>query len=207
MLIKAKSPIPSKTEPVVPVRCLPGGEVMVHQVNQPAPVGDGINRKNKDGVLILGDDGQYLRNVRTDPDGTVVTRVDKPIDLNMPVVTVKGSVTVENTLTVDPVTVSNMPKEIRVQEPLDVVQVPIEAKVAPINFEGYGQIVIDEPCKVYSIHLTVIDSTWVEIPGITGPMFTKEFKLNLFPLYIRLNKLAVTVKEWSKVGGYVIYEI
>jgi hypothetical protein len=124
----------------------------------------------------------------------------------MPVVTVKGSVTVENTLTVDPVVVSNMPDHIRVQEPLRVTQEPIEAKVAPINFEGYGQIVIDEPCKVYSIHLTVCDSTWVEMPGITGPMLTREFKLSLFPLYIRLNKLEVMVKEWSKVGGYAVYD-
>ena len=180
---------------------------MVHQVNQPVPVGDGVNRKNKDGVLFLGDDGEYLRNVRTDPDGTVVTRVDKPVDLNMPVVEVKGTVRVENTLTTDPVVVSNMPKEIRVQEPLNVIQAPIEARVAPISFEGYEQVVIDEPCKVYSIYLTVDDSTWVEILGVTGKMFTKEFKIDLFPLYIELYKLTVVVKEWSKVGGYVVYEV
>jgi hypothetical protein len=101
---------------------------MVHQVNQPVPVGDGVNRKNKDGALILGDDGRYLRNVRVDPDGTVVTRVDKPVDLNMPTVKVEGSVGIEGSVTVDPVTVTNMPEEIRVQENLHVIQVPRDTR-------------------------------------------------------------------------------
>lgn len=215
MLIKAKSPTPNKPEPIrarsigkklVPVRCTRSGELMVHQVNQPIQVGDGINRKNRDGVLVLGDDGQYLRNVHVDPDGTVVTRIDGPVDLNMPVVEVKGTVGVGNTLTVNPVKVSNMPEEIRIQENLHVVQVPREVRVAPISFEGYEQVVLSEPCKVYSIHLTVCEVSWIEIPGITGEMFTKEFKIDLFPLFIQLDKLVVKVREWSRVGGYVIYE-
>jgi hypothetical protein len=170
-------------------------------------VGDGVNRRNKDGILILGDDGRYLRNHRVDSDGTAVVRVEKPVDINMPVVEVRGTVEVNNALTVNPVNVSNMPDQIRVQEPLRVTQEPREAKVIPISIEGHGQVIIDEPCKVYSIYLTVDDPTWVQILGVTGEMFTKEFKVDLFPLYIKLNKLVVTVKEWSVVGGYVICEV
>lgn len=216
MLIKTKSPTPNKPEPIrarsigkklVPVRCLQGGELAVHQVNQPPSVGNGVNHKNKDGTLFLGDDGKYLRNVRVDPNGTVVTRIDEPVDLNMPVVEVEGTVSVENTLTVNPVSVSNMPEEIRVQENLHVVQVPREVRVAPISFEGYEQVVLSEPCRIYSIHLTVNGLTWIEIPGFAGEMSTREFKIDLFPLFVQLDELVIRVREWSTVGGCAIYEI
>jgi hypothetical protein len=216
MLIKAKSPIPTKPRPtcgqagnkvVQPIRCTADGEVFVYQTNQPKLVGDGVNRKNKDGVLTLGDDGRHLRNVRVDPDGTTVVRHDGPVEVVPHLTEVVGIVSVDNPVTVNPVTVANMPDHIRVQEDLHVTQNSIEALVAPINFEDYGQIVIDEPCKVYSIHLTVNELTFVEIVGITGEMWTTEFKFSIFPQFIQVNKVAITTKEYAKAGGYVIYEL
>jgi hypothetical protein len=179
---------------------------MVCPVNQPGMVGDSVNRRNKDGILVLGDDGNHLRNIKVTPDGTVITRVDGPIDLNLGILDVQGKVRIDNTLTVNPVTVANMPDHIRVQEGLHVTQTPVEAKVAPINFEGYGDVVIPRPCRVYSIHLTVYEPTFVEIVGITGEMWIKEFKLNLFPQFIQMDKVTITTKEYAKVGGYIVYE-
>jgi hypothetical protein len=180
---------------------------MVYQINESGTVGDGVNRKNKDGVLALGDDGSHLRNIKVTSDGTTVVRHDGPVDVNLDTVSVQGTVTIDNTLTVEPVTVANMPDHIRVQEGLNVVQTPIEAQVAPINFEGYGAMIIPRPCKVYSIYLTVCDPTFVEVVGITGQMWTAEFKFSIFPQFIQMDKVAITTKEYAKAGGYVIYEL
>lgn len=216
MIVKAKSPIPTKPKPVCgqssgkvvqPVRCTSAGEPMVYQVNEPGTVGDGVNSKNKQGFLVLGDDGKYLRNHRVDPDGTTVVRVDNPIDVNLPsVIEVKGTVDIGNSLTVKPIMVLNVPEKVRIQEGLNVVQTPREAKVVPFSFEGHEYTVLTRPCRVFSIHLTVYDPTWVEILRVTGEMFTKEIKINLFPLYVQLEELVIKVREWSKVGGYAIYE-
>jgi hypothetical protein len=128
MLIKTKKPEPEKPKSMhakagnvrTPVRCTGRGELEVYQANSPGFVGTGINRYNKDGVLVLGDDGKCLRNVRVDPDGAVVVRHDQPIDVTLEEVRVNGHVTVDNTLTVDPVTVANMPDQIRIQEGLHI---------------------------------------------------------------------------------------
>lgn len=216
MLVKTKIPAPSKPKPVCgqsnnkvvqPIRCTPGGDVMVHQTNQPVPVGNGVNRKNKDGVLTLGDDGRYLRNYRVEPDGTTVVTVRDPVDVKLPpVIEVKGTVDIGNSLTVKPIMVLNVPEEIKVQEGLNVVQTSRKAKVVPFSFEGREYVVLTRPCRIYSIHLTVCDPTWIEISHVTGEMFTKEIKIDLFPLYIQLEELVIKVREWSKVGGYAIYE-
>jgi hypothetical protein len=181
---------------------------MVYQTNQPVPIGDGVSRTNKDGVLILGDDGQYLRNVRVLPDGTLPTQVVNPVDVNLPpVIEVKGTVDIGNSLTMKPVMVLNVPEEIRVQENLNVVQTSQEAKVVPVSFEGRVAVVIPHPCKIFSIHLTVCEPTWIEIPGITGEMYTKDFTMNLFPLFIQVDRLVVKVREYSRIGGHVICEV
>jgi hypothetical protein len=215
MIVKAKSPTPIKPIPVCgqsgnkvvqPIRCTSGGELMVYQVNEPGTVGDGVNRKNKDGVLTLGDDGHYLRNVRVDPDGTTVVRHDGPIDVTLKELSVQGSVTVDNTLTVNPVRVSNMPDHIQIQENLHVVQTPMEAQVAPFSFDGYGVVVISQRCKIYSIYITVCEPTLMEIVGITGEIRTKEFKISLFPQFIQMDKVEFKVREYVHGGGYIIYE-
>ena len=204
MLIKTK--LPEKTKPEIPLRRTSTQELMVYQVNQPRLVGDGVNRKNKDGILVLGDDGQYLRNIKVAPDGVTVVRHDGPVDVTLEEIIVQGVVTVDNTVTVEPVTVANMPDHIRIQENLHVVQTPLEAKVAPFNFSGCGTVILSRPCRIYGVHLTVCEPTFVEIVGITGEMWTKELKLNLFPQFIQVNRLEIETREYVEAGGYVIYE-
>jgi hypothetical protein len=190
---------------VQPIRCTAGGEVFVHQTNQPRPVGDGVNRKNKDGVLVLGDDGKQLRNVRVDPDGTTVVRHDGPVDITLKKVTVDGTVSVKDTITVEPIMVANMPTAMKIQENLHVVQTPQATKVAPFSFEGYGSLILSKPCRIYSVYLTVYEPTFIEVVGITGGMWTREFKMNLFPQFIQMDKLEIKAKEYVKAGGYILY--
>jgi hypothetical protein len=169
-------------------------------------VGDGVNRRNKDGVLALGDDGKSLRNVRVDPDGTTVVRHDGPVDITLKEVAVHGTVTVDNTLTVNPVRVSNMPTEMKIQENLHVVQTPVATKVAPFSFEGYDSLILSKPCRIYSVYLTVYEPTFIEVVGITGGMWTREFKMNLFPQFIQVDQLEIKAREHVHVGGYILYE-
>jgi hypothetical protein len=215
MLVKTPAPTPIKPRPacgqagnkvVQPIRCAAGGEVFVHQVNQPDPVGDGVNRKNKDGVLALGDDGQCLRNVRVDPDGTTVVRHDGPIDVTLKKVMVKGTVRIDKEVSCKPIVVANMPNEMRIQENLHIIQTPVAAKVAPFNFAGYGAVILSRPCRIYSVHLTVYEPTYIELVDITGEMWTRELKFNLFPQFIQVDKLEVKAKEYVEAGGYILYE-
>lgn len=169
---------------VRPIHCTDSGELVVYQVNNPDPL-----------------------NVQLDPDGTVVVR-DKQRTVNVEgVVKTKGTVSVDNTLTVEPVTVSNMPDKIQIQEPLHIQQISIKTKMLPFNFSGCDWLVISNPCKIYSIYLTVREPTFVEIVGITGKMWVKEkFQFNLFPLYVQVNELQIKTTEYVNVGGYVLCE-
>jgi hypothetical protein len=58
---------------------------------------------------------------------------------------------------------------------------------------------------VYSVYLTVYEPTFVELVGITGEMWIKEFKLDLFPLFVQADKVAIATKEYAEVGGYIVY--
>jgi hypothetical protein len=169
-------------------------------------VGDGVNRRNKEGNLALGDDGQYLRNVRVDPDGTTVMRHNGPIDVTLEKVKVEGTVRIDKTVECEPIVVANMPTHMQVQEGLNIVQTPVPVKVAPFNFTGYGSVIISQPCRIYSIHLTVYDATYLEIVGITGEMWTRELKFNLFPQFIQVDKVEIKAKEYVNAGGYILYE-
>lgn len=191
---------------LVPVRCTSAGELMVCPVSQPGLVGHGVNRKGKDGILALGDDGQCLRNIKVDPSGATVVRHDGPIDVTLEEVSVQGTVVVDNVVTVNPVIVANMPSHMQIQENLHVVQTPLEAKVAPFSFDGYGAVIISQRCKIYSIYITVCEPTLMEIVGITGEIRTKEFKISLFPQFIQMDKVEFKVREYVHGGGYIIYE-
>ena len=193
-----------------PIRCTQDGELLVYQVNtdsQPGKVGHGLNRKNKDGVLILGDDGRYLRNLRVDPDGTLVTRIEKP---EMPsVLSVQGTVRIENEkLDINPVTVTNIPTEMRVaQEFLQVKQVQHQVEVIPVSHCGHESVIVEGPCLVRSIFLVAPHPVDMQIQGITGAMHLKEFRMEApFPSTFKAEELRLITKEWVSVGGYVICE-
>jgi hypothetical protein len=189
MLIRKKinpKPIHGKSnkDVVVPVRCTGEGEVLVQQVNSPD----------------LDNIEQCLYGLRTDLSGIINVRNDRPVDVVLDKVKVDGAVTVE------PVTVTNMPNSIKVQENLHIVQTPIAAKVAPFNFHGYGTVVLSKPCRIYSVYLTVYEPTIIELVDITGEMYVKEIKFNLFPQFIQMNKMEIKAHEYVQVGGYILYE-
>jgi len=219
MLIKTKKieDLTKKPEPMhgqsgfkntVPVRCTQDGELLVYQTNNPLnKVGHGLNRKNKDGVLVLGDDGRYLRNLRVDPDGTLVTRIEKPE--MPPVLSVQGTVRIENEkLDINPVTVTNIPTEMRIaQEFLQVKQVQHQVEVIPVSHCGHESVIVEGPCLVRSIFLVAPHPVDMKIQGITGNMHLKEFKMEFpFPLTFEAEELRLITKEWVSVGGYVICE-
>jgi hypothetical protein len=169
-------------------------------------VGDGVNRKNKEGVLVLGDDGDHLRNIKVTPDGTTVVRHDGPVDITLKELMVHGTVSVEDTITVEPVVVANMPTEIHVQEGLHIVQTPVATKVAPFSFAGRSSAILSEPCRIYSVYFTVYEPTFIEVVGITGEIWTREFKMNLFPQFIQIDQLEIKAREYVEIGGYILYE-
>jgi len=219
MLIKTKKieDLTKKPEPMhgqsgfkntVPVRCTQDGELLVYQTNNPLnKVGHGLNRKNKDGVLVLGDDGRYLRNLRVDPDGTLVTRIEKPE--MPPVLSVQGTVRIENEkLDINPVTVTNIPTEMRIaQEFLQVKQVQHQVEVIPVSHCGHESVIVEGPCLVRSTFLVAPHPVDMQIQGITGVMHLKEFRMEApFPLTFKAEELRLITKEWVSVGGYVICE-
>jgi hypothetical protein len=163
----------------------------MYQVNNPDPLEDLV---------------KFLRNIKFDIDGAILTRQEKPIDTTLKEVGVHGTVEVKNTLAMEPVTVANMPTEMKIQENLHVVQTPVATKVAPFSFDGYGTVILSKPCRVYSIYLTVYEPTFIEIVGITGEIHTGEFKMDLFPLFIQVNKVEIKALEYVKGGGYILYE-
>lgn len=195
MIVKQKtSPKPvyaESGEGIQPLRCTSEGELVVHQVNNPEPLDDFV---------------KLLRSIWLDPDGAMVVR-DKDRTVSVEgVVKTEGKVCVENTLTMNPVMVSNMPDKIQIQEPLCIAQMPLETMVAPIDFEGYESVILEEPARIYQIHLTVCEPTIVEVVGITGSMYTDRIDINLFPLFVSVEELIIKVRESSLVGGYVIYD-
>ena len=208
----AKKPEPihgrSGFKGTVPVRCTQDGELLIYQVNNPLNrVGHGVNHKNKDGILVLGDDGNYLRNLRVDPDGTLVTRIEKP---EMPsVLSIQGTVRIENEkLDVNPVTVTNIPSEMRIaQEFLQVKQAQHQVEIIPVSHCGHESVIIDEPCLVRSIFLAAPYLVNMQIQGITGAMYLKELRIEApFPSTFKVEELKLITEEWVSVGGYVICE-
>jgi hypothetical protein len=168
---------------VQPIRCTDTGEVLVHQTN--APSLENVERYLREGITV---------------------HHKQPVDVVLKKIEVEGTVSIKDTVTVEPVTVVNMPDEMKVQENLHVVQTPVAIKVAPFSFEGYGAVIIPQPCRVYSVYLTVYEPTFIEVVGITGEIWTGEFKMDLFPLFIQVDKVEVRVKEYVKGGGYILYE-
>lgn len=196
MLVKTKTspkPVHAKHgEDVQPLSCTPGGELLVHQVNNPDSWEDLV---------------ELLHSIKFDANGAILTRQEKPIDVTLKKLSVHGTVDVGNAVTVKPVTVANMPQSIKIQEPLRVVQESIQAKIARIDFEGCGATILDKPAKIYQIHLTVCGPTMVEVVGITGQMYTDRVDMDLFPLYVQVESLRIKIREFLKVGGYVVYDV
>ena len=214
MKIKTKSLKPNKLEPiraqcnnrvVQPIRCTSAGELMVHQINQLPAVAGGVNRKNKDGILALGDDGKALRNIRVDPDGTVVTRNEQPVNVIPRTIQVEGTVSLKEPVECKPITVANIPTCVRVQENLNVVPVTREVNTYPFHFVG-REFELNLKCHLYTLYFSVSRKTFVEILGITGEMYVDEFKLNLFPMFLPIDKLTIKTREHVEVGGYILYE-
>jgi hypothetical protein len=189
MLIRKKispKPIHGKcnSDVVQPIRCTDTGEILVQQVNPPD----------------LEEIEQCLQGLRSDLSGTITVRNDRPVDV------VLDKIKVDGTVTVEPVTVTNMPSEIKIQEHLHIVQTPVAAKVAPFSFRGYGTVILSKPCRIYSVYLTVYEPTYIEVVGITGEIHTGEFKMDLFPLFIHLDKVEIKTSEYVNAGGYILYE-
>lgn len=189
MLVRKKispKPIHGKcdNDVVQPIRCTDAGEILVQQVNSPD----------------LEDIEQCLQGLRSDLSGVINVRNDRPVDVVLDKVKMDGAVTVK------PVTVANMPSEMKIQENLHIVQTPVATKVAPFNFSGCGMVVLSQPCRVYAVHLTVYEPLLIEVVDITGEMWTRELKFNLFPLFIQVNKVEVKTREHAEMGGYILYE-
>ena len=213
MIIKTKPPIPNKPQSicaraehkkVTPVRCTSGGELMVRVADPLPTVGDGVNRKNKDGVLVLGDDGQALRNVRVDPDGTMVVRSERPVVYES--TEVVRTVKLDNPVDCKPITVTNIPDHIGIKGDIDVTQVPKKIRTLPFQFTGREFVAKLPSCRVYMIYFTISKKTFVEIPGVAGKMYLDEFKMSLFPMFISIDEFAIKTSEYVDVGGYIAYE-
>lgn len=194
MIVKAKPPEPIKPKPVCgqtgnkvvqPIRCTASGEVMVYQA--PGTVGDGVNRKNKDGVLALGDDGNHLRNIKVRSDGAVVTCLDESVEV---------------VVTQAPLEVLNMPSTIGVDGVVTTTPLPEEVRMIPFSFDGHG-IVIEGPLMIYSVQLIVNESSTVEVVGMMGAVYTNRISIDLSPHFIRLDKLEIKTREHVCVGGYI----
>ena len=213
MIIKTKPPIPNKLESiqaqsgnkkVTPVRCTPSGELMVRTVDSLPTAGSGVNRKNKDGVLVLGDDGQVLRNIRVDPDGTMVVRDEQPVVHES--TEVIRTVKLAGPIDCNPVTVMNIPPPVEIKDNVNTIQVPQKVRPFPFQFTGRNFTAKLLPCQIYILYFTVSRKTFVEIPGIAGKMYLDEFRMNLFPMFIYVDKLIIKASEFVDIGGYAIYE-
>ena len=213
MIVKARPPIPNKPESmqaragnkkVTPVRCTPSGELMVRVADPLPTVGDGVNQKNKDGVLVLGDDGQALRNVRVDPDGTMIVRSEQPVVHES--TEVVRTVKLEGPIDCNPVAVMNIPPRVEIKDNVATVQVPQKVRTFPFQFAGRSFEAKLPPCQIYILYFTVSRKTFVEIPGIAGKMYLDKFKMNLFPMFIYVDKFIIKASEFVDIGGYAIYE-
>ena len=213
MIIKTKPPIPNKPESiqaqagnkkVTPVRCTPSGELMVQTSDSLPTAGSGVNRKNKDGVLVLGDDGQALRNVRVDPDGTMIVRSEQPVVYES--TEVVRTVKLDNPVDCKPITVTNIPDHVGIKGDIGVTQVPKKICTLPFQFTGREFVAKLPSCRVYMIYFTISKKTFVEIPGVAGKMYLDEFKMSLFPMFISIDEFAIKTSGYVDVGGYIAYE-
>ena len=180
----------SDADVVQPLICTTEGELLVHQVNQPE-------------VLALSD-------LLVDPDGTLVIRSEQPVDIVHEAIDVVRTVKLDAPVECRPVTVANMPHCVRIQDSVDVVQVPHPVKVAVIDFEGNEGQVLSGLHNVYAVHFTAKsrfrEDVLIRIVGVTGEMFLKEFTLNLLPSCLQIEDLTIICTEYVKVGGYVLYD-